>query len=73
VDHKFGLSNYQKDKRQKGMTTWYVNKHQTPEQRREKYLMLKRAGFSVAWARRARDWTLPHVDQVIKGMKENDL
>lgn len=55
------------------MTTWYVNKHQTPEQRREKYLMLKRAGFSVAWARRARDWTLPHVDQVIKGMKENDL
>jgi hypothetical protein len=48
----------------------FVNYTQTKEERRAKYKLLRKAKFNHNAARRMRDWTLPHIKQVIKYINE---
>lgn len=45
--------------------TW-VNKNQTPEERRNKYRYVRNAGFSVAVARWLRDWRWTKIKRFIE-------
>jgi len=36
--------------------TSLVNLHQTPEERRDKYLFVRSAGVNSSWSRSIRDW-----------------
>lgn len=49
------------------MSTWIeelVNLHQTPEDRRSKYWLVRSLGGSVALARRFRDCRLPKIERL---------
>jgi len=48
-----------------------VNRHQTPEERRDKYLYLITSGVGWQQAQRARDWTWYHVELLVRNEKEN--
>lgn len=53
-------------KMKKQLRNKWINYVQTPDERREKYARLKLANFTVAFARRARDWTNSHINKQIK-------
>jgi hypothetical protein len=44
--------------------TSFVNLNQTPEERREKYHLLKSIGLSSARARQGRDWRLSAIERI---------
>ena len=47
----------------------YIDSYQSKEEKKEKYDMLKNAGLNYYMRKRARDWTLSHVKQLIEAQK----
>lgn len=54
----------------------FVNRFQSPEVRRDKYLQARQAGLTSAWARRLRDFTAAKFRQrlnlILKGKEVSD-
>jgi len=45
---------------------YLVNATQTPQERREKYNLVRRAGFNCYIAQRLRDWQIPDIVKYIE-------
>lgn len=48
---------------------WFVNDHQTKEERRKKYKMSRLAGYPPEEAQRHRDWRINVLTTYLKEMK----
>jgi len=51
----------------------FVNLHQTPDERRGKYNLAREAGLPVSLSRRVRDWSYPHLHNLIEIYNEGEI